>query len=253
MSNNKGGLMNNFDQFNNVEKKKAKEINLKELFLVIKKRFWVIAVVTILVGIVGVIENNIRTTPLYQSSSRIIVGANEESRKTLQVIVKDSSILEKVVKEIGLNKPAEALAGQITVASVEGSQVVSISVVDTDPILAAKIADTTAQVFKDEVPNIIGQDYIRLLSKAKVNPSPINQKNNNKLFIAIIGGIVVGIGLAFLLESFDDKIRSEREIESMLGIPVLGKVSKVNRKSTKGKKSKIQQHMELRGDTIGYK
>lgn len=249
----KGGLMNNFDQFNNAGKKRPKEINLKELFLVIKRRFWVIAVVTVLASIIGVMLNNTPTTPLYQSSSKIIIGADEESRKTLQVIVKDSTILDKVVKELGLNKPAEALAGQISVASIDSSQVVSISVIDPDPMLAAKIADTTAQVFKDEVPNIVGQDYIRLLSKAKVNSSPINQKNNKKLFMGIIGGIVVGIGLAFLLESLDDKIRSERQVESMLGIPVLGKVSKVNRKSTKGKKSNMQHDMELRGETIGYK
>lgn len=244
--------MNNFDQYNNGDKKKSKEINLRELFLVIKRRFWVIAVVTVLAGIVGVMQNNTPSTPLYQSSSRIIIGADEESRKTLQVIVKDSTILDKVVKKLDLNKPVEVLAGQITVASIESSQVVSISVVDTDPILAAKIADATAQVFKDEVPNIIGQDYIRLLSKAKVDPSPINQKNNNKLFIAIIGGIVVGIGLAFLFESMDDKIRSEREIESLFGVPVLGRVSKMNNKNIK-KKNNRQSDLAQRGEIIGFK
>jgi capsular polysaccharide biosynthesis protein len=249
----KGGLMNNFDQLNNAEKKKTKEINLNELFQVIKRRFWIIVVVTALASIVGVIQSNSKPIPLYQASSRIIIGADEEARKTLQVIVRDSSILDKVVKELGLKESAETLAGKITVASLESSQVVSISVVDTDPTLAAKIADTTAQVFKDEVPIIIGQNYIRLLSKAKVNTTPINQANNNKLFIAIIGGIVVGIGSAFLLESLDDRIRSEREIESILGIPVLGRVSKVNRRSTRGKKSNKQHDLELRGETIGFK
>ena len=33
----------------------------------------------------------------------------------------------------------------------------------------------------------------------------------NKLFIGFIVGLVVGIGLAFLLESLDDKVRSEHE------------------------------------------
>jgi capsular polysaccharide biosynthesis protein len=245
--------MDNFNQNNHDSKRKAKEINLKELFQVLKRRFWVIAIITILASIVGVLQSTTSTTPLYQASSRVIVGADEESRKTLQVIVKDSIILEKVVKEIGLNKSAEMLAGQITVASVESSQVVSISVVDRDPILAAKIADTTAKIFRDEVPTIIGQDYIRLLSNAKVNETPINPNNLNKLYIAIISGIVVGIGLAFLIESLDDKLRSVQEIESLLGLPVLGKVPKMNRKNTRGYKSNMQHDMDLRGETIGYK
>ncbi|MBO0958861.1 capsular biosynthesis protein [Neobacillus sp. MM2021_6] len=245
--------MNSFDQFNNAEKKKAKEINLKELFLVVKRRFWVIAVVTILAGIVGVLLSQTRTIPLYQSSSRIIIGADEESRKTLQVIIRDSVILDKVIKELELNRTAEALAGQISVGSVDGSQVVSISVIDPDPIFAAKLADTTAKVFRDEVPNIIGQDYIRLLSGAKVSPVAINQGNNNKLFIAVAGGLIIGIGLAFLLESLDDRIRSVREIELLLGVPVLGRVSKVSKRSVKRKTNTMQLEYNLRGENIGNK
>jgi capsular polysaccharide biosynthesis protein len=241
------------NQYNNVDKKRAKEINLKEIFQVLKRRFWVIIVVTILASIVGVIQNNTTTIPLFQSSSRIIIGADEESRKTLQVIIKDTIILEKVIKELALNKSAEELAGQISVESVDGSQVVSISVVDKNPILAAKIADKTARVFRDEVPNIIGKDYIRLLSDAKVSTVPINQSNNNKLLIAVVGGLVVGIGLAFLLESLDDRIRSSQEIELLLGLPVLGRVSKVSKRSVKRKTGHMKFDLKLRGESIGNK
>ncbi|MFB3161322.1 Wzz/FepE/Etk N-terminal domain-containing protein [Neobacillus sp. 179-J 1A1 HS] len=244
--------MKNVNQIQRQENHKVKDINLKELFLVIKRRFWVIMVITIIASIIGAYLNNLSTTPLYQTSSRIIIGADGESQKTLQVIIKDSTILDKVIKELNLDKSAEQLAGQISVASIDGSQVVSISVVESDPILAAKIADKTAQIFKNEVPNIVGQDYIRLLSNAKVNPTPINQENNNKLYLAIIAGIVVGVGFAFLIESLDDRIRSEKEIEALFGVQVLGKISKMNNRNIKKKKSG-RLEIELRGETIGYK
>lgn len=247
--------MNNFDQFNNTEKKRAKEINIKELFQVIKRRFWIIAIVTMFAGIVGGLQSQTKTIPLYQSSSRIVIGADEESRKTLQVIIRDSIILDKVIEELNLNRSAEVLAGQISVASVEGSQVVSISVIDMDPIFAATLADKIAKVFRDELPNIFGPeyDYIRLLSGAKVSPVPINQTNNNKLYIAIVGGLIVGIGLAFLLESLDDRIRSTREIELLLGLRVLGRVSKVSKRSVKKKTNIMQLDYHLRGENIGNK
>lgn len=244
--------MKNVNQIQRQENHKVKDINLKELFLVIKRRFWVIMVITIIASIIGAYLNNLSTTPLYQTSSRIIIGADGESQKTLQVIIKDSTILDKVVKDLNLDKSSEELAGQISVASIDGSQVVSISVIDRDPILAASIADKTAQVFKDEVPNIVGEDYIRLLSNAKVNSSPINQENNNKLYLAIIAGIMVGIGFAFLIESLDDRIRSEKEIEALFGVQVLGKISKMNNRNIKKKKSG-RLEIELRGETIGYK
>ncbi|NWQ39182.1 capsular biosynthesis protein [Bacillus sp. EB106-08-02-XG196] len=242
--------MNNFNQISE-NKRKAKEINLLELFTVLKRRFWLIVVITIIATIAGIIINNSASFPLYQSSSRIIIGADEESRKTLQVIVRDSSILDLVIEELNLSKSAEELAGQISVQSVDGSQVVSISVVDTDPVQAAVIADTTAKVFQSEVPKIVGEDYIRSLSKAKINPAPINPKTNNKIIIAIIGGIVAGVGLAFLLETLDDRIRSEKEIERMLGVQVLGKVSKMNKRNIR-KRKKVQSDLEQRGEPVGY-
>jgi capsular polysaccharide biosynthesis protein len=244
--------MNRLDQMKNTDENKAKEINLKELFLVIKRRLWIISAVTFLAIVLGIILNNTTTVPLYQASSRIIIGADGETQKTLQVIVKDSIILDKVVKELNLNTSSAALAGQITVASIDASQVVSIAVIDTNPIQAAKIADTTAEIFKKEIPLIVGQDYVKLLSKAKVIDVPINPKNNNKIIIAAIAGLVISIGLAFLLESLDDRIRSEKEIESILGVQVLGRVPRMNRSNIKKKKT-VQLEMAQRGETIVYK
>lgn len=247
-----GDLMNNYSQINNLDKRKAKEINLKELFTVLKRRFWVILIITLLATAVGFFFSQTSKLATYQTSSRIIIGADEESRKTLQVIIRDSTILDKVIKELQLNRSSGTLAGQITVNSVDNSQVVSISVIDSDPVMASRIANTTARIFKDEVPNIVGKDYIRLLSSAKVNSIPINQNQSNKVMMAVIMGVLFGIGLAFLFESLDDKIRSEKEIETLLGLPMLGKISKMSKKNIKKKKN-MQFDLELRGETIGYK
>ncbi|WML51581.1 Wzz/FepE/Etk N-terminal domain-containing protein [Neobacillus sp. PS3-12] len=241
--------MNQFEQ--NFEKRKAKEINLNEIYKVIKKRIGLVFILTIIAAVVGYLQDHVTITPLYQTSSRVIIGADDQARTTLQVIVKDPTILDKVVQQLKLPMTSDALANEITVASIESSQVVSITVVNKDPKLAAQIANTTASVFKDEVPNIVGKDYVRLLSDAKVNPVPINPKKNNKIYMYTIVGFVLGIGLAFLLDSLDNTLRSEIEIERLLGLNVLGKVSKMNKRNVKKKKSKL--NVNVRGETIDYK
>lgn len=245
--------MNNNQQFNFGSPKKAKEINLNELFLVIKRRFWVITTVTFIAGLIGLILNQTTVVPLYHSSSRIIIGADDESRKTLQVIVRDSSILDIVIKKMDLKLSSDQLASKISVASVDNSQVVSIGVLDTDAVRASKISDTVAEVFREEVPKIVGQDYIRILSKAKVNPNPINPKTNNKLLYGIIAGLVLGLGLGFFLETLDEKIRSSKEVEDLLGVPVLGKITKINKWSLKRAANKTNLEAKVRGETIDYK
>src|SRR3954454_12626741 len=82
----------------------AKEINLKELIAVIKKRFWIAAVVTVLFTLIAGVYSTISANPLYQSSSRIIIKAGAEERTTLQVIMKDPTIMEKVVQDLNLKR-----------------------------------------------------------------------------------------------------------------------------------------------------
>lgn len=241
--------MNQFEQ--NFEKRKAKEINLNEIYKVIKKRILPLLILTIIGAAAGFLQDHVTVTPLYKTSSRVIIGADDQARTTLQVIVKDRTILDKVVQQLKLPMSSDALANEITVTSIDSSQVVSITVVNKDPKLAAQIANTTASVFKDEVPNIVGKDYVRLLSDAKVNQVPINPKNNHKIYMYTIVGFVLGIGIAFLLDSFDNTVRSEKEIERLLGINVLGKVSKMNKRNVKKKKSKLK--IGVRGETIDFK
>lgn len=227
----------------------TREIDLKEVVDIIKKRLWVVIVITVMSTFAGVIYTSYNTTYLYQSSTRVIIGANSELMTTLQVIIKDTTILEKVVQEMKLDRTPEALASQISVNSVGGSQVVSINVVDTDPARAADIANTTAKIFKEEIPNIMDFSDVRFLSEAKVNPYPINETQNRTIILAFIFGLAVSVGLTFLLDSFDDTIRPDQDLEEIIGLPVLGRVPKMNKKNIK-KKSKAQQAVNLRGETV---
>lgn len=207
----------------------SKEMNIREWLRVLKKRFWIIALFTVLTFICGLLYIKWFTTPLYQSSATIIIEADADLRNTLQVIIKDSRVMGKVADELGISTSPEILATQITVTSIEDSQVVNIGAIAPEAEDAAAIANKTAQVFKEEVPGIINFDKVHFLSEAKVDPSPVNENHNKLLIVAIGLGVMIGIGFAFLLDSLDHSIRSPEDIENLIGIPVLGRVSKINR------------------------
>lgn len=229
-----------------VDKSKAKEINLKELFEVIKRRYWIVVVLTVLFTIIGFVYSTASTTLLYQSSARIIINADSEEQKTLLVIMKDPTVMEKVVKELNLPTSPEALAGQITAQSINESKVVSIGVTYADPEMAAKIANTTAKVFKAEIPKIVKFNGVQLLSEAKSVPYPINDNRNKMVMIGFVFGLVAGVGLVFFLESLDESVKSKDDVDEFLGVPVLGTISKMNKKNLK-KKNRSKQEAELKG------
>lgn len=214
------------------------EFNIKKLAAIIKKRIWILIVSISLFFGLGGIYTVYLTTPLYSTSSKLIVNAKSpDLMNTLLVMVKEPSLLEYVIDQMNLKITSDELSKEITAESVNGSSIVKITVVDSDPNLAAEIANTTADVFINQMPNLLGFKDIKFLSRAEVNNEPINENYSKYSTYGFLVGLVVGIGLIFLLDSLDETVRSEQSVEELLGIPVLGTVSKMKKKNTSLSKS----------------
>lgn len=65
---------------------------------------------------------------------------------------------------------------------------------------------------------------IRVVDEAQLPRSPIRPRKFTNLVLGIFGGLMVGLGLAFLLEFVDSRIKNPDEIQFRLGIPFLGLV-----------------------------
>ena len=242
-------------------------ISLRELFETLRKRLWLIVLITALAAIVSGVVSYFVLTPIYQASTQILVNQAKSEQQlynynevqtnlqlvnTYSVIIKSPAILEKVKEELNLDRTVDELNGQIQVTSEKDSQVFSVTVQDPDPAMAAKIANKTADVFKNEIVKIMNIDNVTILSKAEVkeNQTPVKPKPLLNMAIAFVVGLMAGVGLAFLLEYLDNTIKTETDVEKHLGLPVLGAVSII---STEGsKKAKQQVSMtKTRGETIG--
>ncbi|MCH1624900.1 YveK family protein [Ferdinandcohnia quinoae] len=226
-----------------------KEIDLKNIYIIIKRRFWIIILFTIVTTTAGYFYTVYNNVPLYESSTRIILNTDQEMIKTLQVIIEDPAVLEHVAAELKIDRSAEGLAKQISVSNIGNSQVVSIKVVDSNAEQAAKIANTTASVFKSEIVNIMNFRGVKVLSKAEPNPASINDNQMKMILAAFVVGILGGVGLAFLLNALENTIRTEQDVEQFLGLPVLGSVAKINKRNTRRKRIK-PQILKIRGETI---
>ncbi|WP_164667374.1 YveK family protein [Virgibacillus doumboii] len=248
--------MSRLKQNNYMERKPVKEINLKEYFEVIRKRFWVIILVTVIATSVGYFYTNMNNVPLYQTSTRIILGSDSDM-KTLMVMIKDPIIMEMVKNDLELSRSSDSIANQIQVTRIEDSQVIKIAVTDTNPELAVAIANSTAASFKSGIADILDFKEVQLLSAAEENPFPINSSQNKIVIVASVFGLLTGIGLVFLLDTLDGTVRKESEIEDILGVPVIGVVPNMNRQKfikTKSKSdNKQKQEFKQRGETVDIK
>lgn len=223
-------------------------ISLQELFTTLKKRLGLIIILTILAVIIAGVVSYTVLTPIYQTSTQILVNqeqteatqlTNQNIQTDLQlintysVIIKSPAILDQVAQQLDLGLTTDQLNSKITVSNAENSQVVNVSVEDADPAIAVDIANTTADVFQAEIIDLMNVDNVSILSPAvlKPNPTPVKPNPMLNMAIAAVIGLMLGVGIAFLLEYLDTTIKSDQDIEDVLGIPVLGMISPIQEKT----------------------
>jgi capsular polysaccharide biosynthesis protein len=219
-------------------------ISLKDIAVTLRKRLKLIVLIVAVAVALSAIISYFILTPVYQSSTQILVNqkngqqpvldanqirTNVDIINTYSVIIKSPSILNKVVEDLDLNQSSDSLTGAITVNSEQNAQVFNLTVQNEDPAEAVKIANGIAKTFSEEIPEIMNVDNVKILSPAvlKENPSPIKPKPLLNIAIALVVGLMAGVGIAFLLEYLDNTIKTEEDIQNVLQLPVLGVIPKI--------------------------
>ncbi|MGJ7920797.1 YveK family protein [Neobacillus sp. LXY-4] len=241
-------------------------ISLKELLQTLRKRLRLIVFITITAVLVSGIISYFFLTPIYQASTQLLVNqqnsdetvfdevqANLQLINTYNVIIKSPAILDLVVNELDLNMSTATLNSKITVQNEKNSQVVNIVVQDESQAMAADIANKVASVFKKEIVNIMSIDNVTILAKATVadHPSPIRPNPQLNIAIALVVGLMAGVGAAFLLEYFDNTIKTEQDIEKILGLSVLGVITTMEETDLKKKDVVHVRNSRVRSESIG--
>ena len=70
---------------------------------------------------------------------------------------------------------------------------------------------------------------IRVVEQAEVPPVPISPRRGRNLQIALLAGLVLGVGLCLLFERFDSTLKTPEDVKEHLGLPFLGMVPDVGR------------------------
>ena len=222
------------------------EVDVKELLKFFISKIKIIILCTFIFAIIGIIYVNFIIVPMYHSSTTLILVSNDNSKNstmlqsevtlnknlvaTYSEIVKSRTVLTKVIDELHLDTDVANLSNQITVTSVENTEIIKIEVSDESAEKAQKIAKTTAEVFKDEVQKIYNLTNVSVVDKAYLAEKPYNINPIKQLTIFTCAGIVAGAFILFLIFYFDTSIKSSEEIEEKLSLPVVGKVVLVETK-----------------------
>lgn len=218
------------------------KLNIKEILSIIKKKFLVIVLITISAAIVSGILSFYVINPIYESNTTLIINKSEletdstissdelSVNKNLAItygkIIKSRAVLNKVITNLNLSYTYDDLYQNITVQPIDDTQIINISVKDTNAKKACDIANSIPKVFTKEATRLGNTNKIEVIDEALVNNNPIKPNKVINIAIATMVGFFLGIIIAFLLEGFDTKIKTQEDVEMYLGIHVIGVIPK---------------------------
>jgi non-specific protein-tyrosine kinase len=290
---------------------------------------WLIALLAIAGGAIGYVRSN-RQPRTYLASATMLISesrtineyanilASERLAQTYSQLMVQGPVLEGVIAELGLEEmlTSSQLKGKVTVAVVEETQLLTVSVEDEDPVRAAQIANTIGEVFArinqefqtqryadskttlsaqlaqmdsqiQETNDKLGElaenyqevtmpdgsiqtvltfeqqrerdrlesnlalyqqiyanllqsfesvrlaeiqstSTINLVEPASPPGGPIRPNVQQDTLLAAMTGLMIGLGLVFLIEALDDTVKGPGDVTRHLGLPVLGFVARMD-------------------------
>lgn len=216
------------------------EIDLKELFEFIKKKIGLLITITVVICLLGCVYGLFIQKPMYKSYTTIILGGNETTASqtitqsditlnknlvdTYAEIVKSRRVLKQVIAELDLEETYEELSNKISVSSVNNTEIIKITVVDSNPIEAKNVANVTANFFSKEVVKLYNMNNVNVLDEANEANEPYNINISKQVIIYFFIGIIIALSILFIIFYFDRTIKSVEQVEQKIKLPILGGV-----------------------------
>lgn len=214
------------------------EINLGELFKVLKKNILMIIVISLLCAAVGLVSSMFLISKKYSSEATIYITPKVTEQGTIDYnsiqtnsrmvnnymeILKGETILAKVADQVGMESYEDVL-DTLTISNPENTELISVSSETTDPELSQQIVSLVISTFTEDMMDILNLNNVTIINDAKVNENPVSPSVPRYTILGLAVGLVISCGYVFITFLFDKRLRTREEAENFLGVPVLATV-----------------------------
>ncbi len=222
-----------------------REFTINDLIDILLDNVKIIAVVTVLFILIAVIYTTTIITPIYESSTKIIlvktkdenvnvtnyempelttndIMLNQKLISTYGEIMKSNKVISQVVNNLNLDETIADVSKSITVSPVKDSEVINIDVKNKNPEIAANIANELVKIFVEEVKTIYKIENVVVVDYASVKDNPINVSIMKNAIIFMMVGMLLSYGVFFLKEYLDTTLKSGDDLEKGLDINIIG-------------------------------
>lgn len=217
-------------------------IRLDELFEALKKRWLMIISITLIATILSAALSFFVIKPQYEASTKVFIGKDESDSqaysqndvlmyqklmKTYSEAIKTKDLISRGLRGTSINLEANEVLNNLTVLTVADTQILQIKYKSKNPQEAKAIIEGVSDEFIKTSKELVPNGNIKVIEAVELPENPVSPNKKMNIAIAFLLGLMVGVGLAFLLEFLDNTFKNKDQLEREFQIPVIGSIPTV--------------------------
>ena len=225
------------------------ELSLRDVLGVLRRRAWIVLMVVFVAVAAAALLSYVIMSPVYQANTSLIVNERPsvvqgsggvdygqiQTYRSLAVtyakIITSRAVLQDTIDQLKLPETVEQITGMITVQVQGQTEIIAVSVKDKDATRAALIANTVAQSFITQLPTLVNRvENVSVIDRAVPMTAQVSPRPLLNIAVAFVAALMLGVLLAFLVDYFDDTVKTPDDIKKLFGLRVLGVVPDVKAK-----------------------
>lgn len=212
---------------------------LQKYWAVLARRWLIVAILVVTAAVVAGVYSKLQTK-IYRATAVVSVtsekfdfGQGMAAAQLLSNFAQRMRRLELVTQidnQLKLDLDPVVLQSHIKVTPSNESLTEQIDVDDSDPGRAAAVATGLAKAFVQEITDqqqslqAADRVNVTLFEPAQVPQAPNRPKTKVNTAVGALGGLILGVLVAFAVDALDDTLKTGEDVEQMLGLPVLAAI-----------------------------
>jgi capsular polysaccharide biosynthesis protein len=227
-------------------------LSLVDVLGVLRRRFWIVFIVVLSAVALAAILSYVILPPVYESSTTLIVNEKRTATQgtssidygqiqtsqalavTYAKIITSRAVLQDTIGTLRLSETVEQLIKMITV-QVEGeTEIIAVNVKDKDVIRAANIANAVANSFITQLPTLINRvENVSVIDRAVPVTDQVSPRPLLNMAVAFVAALMLGVLLGFVVDYFDDTVKTPDDVKKLFGLRVLAVIPDMNAKGVR--------------------
>ena len=218
-------------------------ISLSEIFEAIKKRWIMIVAITLSATLISGILSFFVIKPVYETSTKLFIGKEESEdrvyntndiqmyQKLLQTYaqaIKTKDLVGRAINSLNYELEPSKVVGALTVTPVTDTQILQIKYKSKNQQEAVDVLKNITEQFIITSKELVPNGNVRVIEEVEFPENSVSPNKKMNIAIAFLLGLMVSLGLVFLLEYLDNTYKNKEQLEKELDIPVLGEIPDVD-------------------------